>query len=307
MKRLHVLAATALFLSIGCGGVAPMAKTAGRMAEADADATPRAAAANEKGQPPEEAKDAKPRKIIYNANATLVVDDFDQAEAQLKKVIDSHKGSYIAKADLNVSPNSRRMGTWTIRVPAEQRESFMEEIAKIGEVHQSTLDSKDITDEYYDLENRIKNKQARQEALRELLKKKTDKVEELLAVDRELAKVTEDIEVAQAQMQRWKKLSDFATVVLTIQDRRDYIPPPPTSPTFGTTVARNWQGSLDALAGFGKALVVVIVVLVPWPPLIALVVVPPYLVLRRALRSTHRPAAAPLEVLPATPPPVATA
>jgi hypothetical protein len=188
----------------------------------------------------------------------------------------------------------------------------MDEVAKIGELHQRTLDSRDITDEYYDLEARIKNKVARQEALREMLKKKTDKVEDLLAVDRELAKVTEDIEVAKGQLQRWTKQTDYATVVLKMQDRRDYVPPPPTSPTFGTTLSRSWNDSTDGLTSFLKGLVIVLVFLVPWLPVIAVVVLPFYLILRKIVRSSSQPTppappAPPLTVLPVTPPPAPTA
>lgn len=314
MKRFYFLPAAVLMLSIGCGGEAPKSKSAARHSDAAPEAMAmenakdRGAAGRGEANGKAEA-DAKPRKIIYNANAVLVVDDFDTAATQLKTIIDKQQGAYVAKQDINVSPNSRRSGSWTIRVPVDQLEPFMEEVARLGELHQRTLDSKDITDEYYDLENRIKNKQARQEALRELLKKKTDKVEELLAVDRELARVTEDIEVAQGQMQRWRKLSDFATVTLKIQDRRDYVPPPPTSPTFGTSVSRAWTSSTEGLVSFGKGLVLVAVVLVPWLPVIALVMLPPFLIIRKAVRSLRRPPAPvePLTVVATAPPAAPTA
>jgi hypothetical protein len=272
MKRISVLAGVFLLLGVGCGGEV-------------SHSTFKTGAAQDKAaggkEPAANAEAAKPRKIVYNANATLVVDDFDAAEKQLKELLEQYH-AYIAKADLNVSPNSRRNGTWTIRVPAPQLESFLDEVGRIGELHQRTLDSRDITDEFYDLESRIKNKLARQEALRELLKKKTDKVEDLLAVDRELAKVTEDIEAAQGQMQRWKKETEFATVTLSVRDRRDYVPP--ASPAFGTTVSRAWGGSIDALVAFCKGVVVFMVVLVPWLPVLALVIVPFVWLVRRALR-----------------------
>jgi hypothetical protein len=311
MKRFYVLMAATLLLSIGCGAShSPMTKSARMSADAAPEAMVVAGAHDAEAKAPA-ANDAKPRKIIYNANAVLVVDDFDTASKELKDLV-KRQGAMIAKDDINTSPNSRRSGSWTIRVPVDHFDAFMDEVAKIGELHQRTLDSRDITDEYYDLEARIKNKVARQEALREMLKKRTDKVEDLLAVDRELAKVTEDIEVAKGQLQRWTKQTDFATVVLKMQDRRDYVPPPPTSPTFSTTLSRSWNDSVDGLSSFLKGLVIVVVFLVPWLPVIAVVVLPFYLIIRKAARSLSQPTppappAPPLTVLPATPPPAPTA
>ena len=131
-------------------------------------------------------------------------------------------------------------------------------------------------------------------------------MEDHIVVYRELGKVTEDIEAAQGRIKRMKNESEFATVTLKIQDRRDYVPPPPTSPTFGTTISRSWTSSVDGLVNFTKGFVVVIVVLVPWLPVIALVVLPPFLLIRKAVRSLRRPPE-PLTVLPATPPPAPTA
>ena len=158
MKQIWVLPAALLLLSIGCGGASPMSKSAGRPPsdsanEAVARADEKAGGAGDKGKGD---ADAKPRKIIYNANAVLVVDDFDVAADQLKTLIDKEQGAWTAKKDINVSPNARRSGNWTIRVPFERLEPFMDEVAKLGELHQRTLDSRDITDEYYDLESRIK-------------------------------------------------------------------------------------------------------------------------------------------------------
>lgn len=303
MRRLQILAVATLFLSIGCGGAGPMPRS--KMTK---DAAPEAAAARDAaGGKGDDLKEAKPRKVIFTANASLAVENFDDAETRIRKLVDEYKG-YISKADINTSPNSRRYGTWTIRVPADKLEPFLTEVAKFGELHQRTLDSRDVTEEYYDLESRIKNKEAHQEALRELLKKKTDRTEDQVKVISELEKVTEDIDAARGRLRLMANQTEYATVVLRVQDLRDYVPP--TSPAFGTTVSRAFGGSIEALVSFCKGIVIVLVVLLPWTPLMALVILPFYLLIRRALRSSApRPPVPPTPptVLPAEPLPPATA
>jgi hypothetical protein len=293
MKRLSVLAAALFLVALGCGEAkysqyaAMDAGEAAPMAKAPAPGQPAAA----------QAADAKPmpRKIIYNAKATLVVETFDGVEKKLEQAIEAHKGTYVAKSDVTGSPGSRRSGTWTIRIPSEQLDAFMNEVAEIGELQQRTLESDDITDRFYDLENRIKNLKVREEGLRKLLlEKSSSKLEDLLAVDRELSRVREEIEVSQGQLKRWSQLTEFATLVLSVRERKDYVPP--TSPSFGKNISRTFGGSLDALTNFLQGIVLVLVALVPWIPVMALIVVPIWYVIRRSLRSP-----APMTVLPAEP------
>ena len=82
----------------------------------------------------------------------------------------------------------------------------------------------------------------------------------------------------------------MATYDITIQERKGYVPP--EAPNFDTRLGRTWGNSVDALRTFGQIVVLVIVALVPWLPVVAVVVAPLWLLGRR----WHRPS--PLPVLP---------
>jgi hypothetical protein len=243
-----------------------------------------------KQAPPEE---EIPRKIIYTAKATLLVEDFDTSDTELRRLVADQEKAFIAHARVTVSAYGRRHGEWTIRVPADRLEDFFDRAAKLGEVRERSLDSQDITDQYFDRENRLKNKLTRQEALRQMLKESTAKKEDYLAVDRELNQVTQDIEADEGQLRLWRNLTALATIHLNVTERKDYVPP--ASPAFGTTMGRAFAASVDSLVSFGKNVVLVVVVLVPWLPVILLIVLPIYLVGRRARRSAPK-------VPPETPP-----
>jgi hypothetical protein len=221
-----------------------------------------------------------PRRIIYTASATLVVEDFDRSDENLRGLIKEHANVFISHSKVNGSRGSPRSGSWTIRVPADQLEAFFDEVGKLGEVHERALDSQDITEQYHDRESRLKNKVARQEALRQMLKESTAKKEDYLAVDRELNQVTQDIEADLGQLRLWRSLSDLATVHLTVRERKDYVPP--TAPAFGTTIGRTFSGSVDLLVSLGKGVVLVVVALVPWLPVMA-AFVPVWLLIKRAV------------------------
>src|SRR5947209_2220888 len=92
---------------------------------------------------------------------------------------------------------------------------------------------------------------------------------------REVARIRGEIHVLKGRLQRWDKDVEFTTYTVTMYDRRGYVPP--ESPEFGTTVGRTWSGSLGALRSFGKGILLVVVALVPWLPVVAVVVVPLWL------------------------------
>jgi hypothetical protein len=283
MRCLYAFSVLGLLVGLGCGRNAPESRLASEeTGPAGAQEKPEAA--------PEQAK-AAPRRIIYTAQLEVLVDDFDQAQADLVGLVKERDG-YVAKSDVRGTPGTPRSGTWTVRVPAARFEEFLSVVARLGELRHSTTDSNDITDAYYDLQARIKNDQAREEALRKLYQEKiaNSKLEELLTVDRELSAVRGKIETQTGQLQRWDKETAYSTAVVTLRDRKDYVPP--VVPDFGTSVGRTFQASVETLVGLGKFLVLAAAALAPWLPVLAVLLAPAWLWERRRRRraAAARPA-----------------
>jgi hypothetical protein len=210
------------------------------------------------------------RKIIYTAQLDLVVEDLGHGEEELKRLVQENK-SYIAKSEMHGSPGSPRSGSWTIRVSVDHFEALLEAVAKLGELRRSSVDSDDITDRYYDLKAHIKNNEVEEQGLQKLYLEKsaTGKLDDLLAVRRELRNIRGDIEQQKGQLQRWDKETEYATVRVNMNDRKDYIPT--TSPTFATSISRTFWGSWESLVSLGQALVLIAVAFTPWLPLLGLI------------------------------------
>jgi hypothetical protein len=221
---------------------------------------------------------AAPRKIIYTGLVDLIVDEFDGSEERLLQLVQEHEG-YMAESDVYNQPGSPRSGMWKVRVPTKQFEAFMQAVAKLGEVRKRTSNSQDITDAYFDRAARLKADEVEEKSLLGLLEKTQGKVEDILKVREQLRTVRGHIEENKSQLQRWDKDVDFATVTIKLLDRRDYTPP--LMPDFGSTIGRTFQGSIEALVLFGKGIVLVVVALAPWLAVLALLVVPLWIMWRR--------------------------
>lgn len=234
-------------------------------------------------KPPEAAKPVE-RKIIYTATIDLVVENFDDAQVEMLRLLKENKG-YLAQSEVRGTPGTPRSGRWTLRVPVGQFEDFIEALIKIGELRLNKRDSKDITDAYYDLKAHIKNDEIREEGLRKLYldKAASSKLEDLLAVDRELSAVRGKIDAQKGQLQRWDQETTLATVHVTLADRQAYVPR--TEPEFTTVIGRTFHASVKSLVNFGKGLVLVVVGVTPWLPVIAIIVAPIWIILRRLRRN----------------------
>jgi hypothetical protein len=236
--------------------------------------------------PKDEAK-ALPRKLIYTAAVELIVDDLDQATAQLRRALDE-QGGYIAKMESQGTPGIPRQGTWTVRVPAGKLDDFLKAVEGLGEVRRKQSDVEDVSDRYYDLRAEMRNEEAREEALRALYKKlvpSASKAEDLLALDREIAAVRSKINVAKGRLQRWDKDVEYSTVTVVMRDRKDYVPP--IMPRFGSRVGRTFTGSIEALVAVGEFLVHAVVALAPWLVVLAVIGGPAAIIARR--RRWRRP------------------
>jgi hypothetical protein len=236
------------------------------------------------------------RKIIYNADIALVVEDFAKVEPQIGPLVEA-AGGYIAEQSLLGSPGSQRSARWKVRVPADRLESFRSDLKRLGEVERDTLTSSDVTEQYVDIEARIKNKQLEEETIAGILKERSGKLEDVLKVEMELSRVRGEIEQMQGRLRVLANLSSLATVTLTIREREKYEPPPPVAPDFATTVSRTFWSSFDRLVDLGKAVVLIAVALTPWPPLIVVGLLIAWLAGRRLARTVvplfRRPVAPP--------------
>lgn len=291
MRCLYLLFVAGFVLLVGCGRTSESPRMATATVDGRAQQDAAAGGKEEAGREPAQARDeaAIPRKLIYNAQVTLTVESFDKAEPQVAHLVHDVKG-YVAKSEVSGSPGSPRTGSWTIRVPVAKFDEFMDAIAKLGELQRRKTDSEDITDRYFDLQARLKNKQEQENRLREHLKKSTGNLKEILEVEEQLNRVRGEIEVQQGQLQRWDKLVELATVTLTVYERKDYVPA--TSPTFSTSIGRTFSGSVHLLVEVGKGLCLVVVALVPWLPVLAVPVLAIWIFARRLRHIPGRPALA---------------
>ncbi len=212
----------------------------------------------------------QPRRIKYSAEMRLIVEQFSTVEDAIKVAVKDAKG-FVAQAEVNNSPGTPRLGHWRIRVPIEHFDAFRDAVKKLGEIERNTVDSEDITAQYYDLEAHIKNRQAERETVRELLKEIGKKdLKTFFEVKRELDSITDDINRKEGQLRLWANLTDLTTVNVHIREKQKFIgdekPKETEIPTFNSRATKAWNDSWDSVTALAENIAVLAILLTPWLP-----------------------------------------
>jgi hypothetical protein len=262
-------------------------------------AAPQGQAPTQTGEVGANKKPALPidRKVIYTATVKVEVEDFPKAEEALLRLIEEHKAQ-LEKSEATGSRGSSRTGYWKVRIAPGQLAAFRKAVLKLGEAEQNNLDSQEVTEEYYDLEVRIKNQEARVARIRERYKD-AKSFADLDTNDEKLAKATDDLDRLRGRKEVLENLTTMTTVHVHLRERGVYVPE--ESPDFGTSVGRTFSMSLGALGQFGKWLVLVLVALVPWLPVLLAISLPFLIWWRRSKRPTA-PTAVVVQGAPPSPP-----
>jgi hypothetical protein len=227
-----------------------------------------------------------PRKIIYTAEVALSVEDFGAVADQIARLVGQY-GGYIAESDTQGRPGAGRSGRWKARVPVERFDAFVEAVVALGELERRKTDSQDVTEEFYDLEARIKNKTVEEQRLIEHLKNTTGELKEILEVEKELSRVREEVERLQGRLRLLANLTSLTTVSISVHERQRYTPA--QSPTFGERIVRRFRGSSDQLVRAGQEFLLASVSVVPWLPIWLIAGLVAWLVFRRIQARSRRP------------------
>ena len=197
-------------------------------------------------------KKAEPvRKLIYQANLSIEVEDHKQAYAGVQELVAKY-GGYISEDQFQTSSyNHHRL--LVIRVPVEQYFALLTDLEGVAaKVKEKQAYASDVTEEWVDIEARLKNKRAAEERYLEILKK-AKTIEEILQVEDKLRRVREEIEAKEGRLKYLRDRVAISTIRLTIDQPIEYSYEPEERPGFFarllTSLDHGWSGLLSFILG----------------------------------------------------------
>jgi hypothetical protein len=158
------------------------------------------------------------RKLIRNATVQLEIVGFDNALQRITAFANEEHG-YVATTNSEKQANGKLRGEVVVKVLPENLDRFLQKLRGLGELKNQTLGTEEVTKAYFDTDVRLKNTRVMEQRLIDMLKTKTGKVADLLAVEKELGRVREEIEKMQGDLKYWDSQVQFATVTVSLAEK----------------------------------------------------------------------------------------
>ena len=210
------------------------------------------------------------RKWVITMNLSAETGDLDAALSSLLARVNELSGYVESQSVSGGSAGSgrHRFANLTIRVPADQVDSFVEEVAGLTNLISSSRSVQDITLSYSDTEGRVKALETEQARLLELMEQ-AENMSDLLEIEARLTEVRYQLENYASTLRLYDNQVDYATVSIYLSEVEKYTPV--EEPSF-------WQKIKTGLGDSFRDLAETIVDFISW-----VIIDLPYLILIGAL------------------------
>ena len=155
--------------------------------------------------------------IARSVALTIQVKDFAASRAALDAIVSRFQG-YPATLTANTPEGSARTLQASLRIPAPQLAAALAELKRLGRVQNETQSGEEVTQQHADLVARLKNSRETEARLQAILQQRTGKIEDVLQVEEEIARVRGEIENMEAEQQALEHRVAFATVDLQLTE-----------------------------------------------------------------------------------------
>jgi len=188
------------------------------------------------------------RKVIYRSTLHFQVASLKEGTRKIKALVKNHDGYIVSSSEDNAT--YRLNARMVIRVETSRLDSLMEAIAGIASfVAEKTMQTEDVTEEYIDIETRLKNKREVENRYRELLSQ-AKTIKDILEVEENLRVIREEIESRQGRLNYLQNQVAYSTLTIDyyeVIERPSDIPGQSFLSKLKESLEDGWQGFVTFL------------------------------------------------------------
>jgi hypothetical protein len=157
------------------------------------------------------------RLILRTGQASIEVDSLEVAMARLRQLA-QRAGGFVADAAVRSGRDQVRQATLELKVPSARFDELTEGLQPIGRLEFVNVSAEDVSEEFVDLTARAANGHRLEERLIDLLRTRTGKLQDVLSVERELARVREEIERIEGRLRYLKTSAQLSTLSVSLHE-----------------------------------------------------------------------------------------
>ena len=231
---------------------------------------------------------ATTRMIIHKAVLQVNVKKLESAQANITKKVEQY-GGYIVESNVYQEDDENNSGKMVVRIPEKHFQTFLKDAeGEVAEILERNVTGQDVTEQYVDLQSRVKSKRAVEERLLEFMSN-AQKTEDLLKISADLAKVQEEIEVMVGKIKYLENQTSFSTVELSMYENRVVVPEIESKElnTWEKT-KKQFATSMNSLLAAGSAFIVFFIGNLPVLLILVIIGIFVYWVIKRRLGDEKR-------------------
>jgi hypothetical protein len=195
--------------------------------------------------------------IIRTGEAFIEVEKVDPAILKIRELA-AQVGGYIANSSISGGRDQIRQATVELKIPSTKYEQAVGSLATIGKVETVTSTAQDVGEEFVDVTARVNNSRRLEERLITLLANRTGKLDEVLRVERELARVREEIERYEGRLRFLSSRVALSTLTITVHEPAPILGNNPGENPIAAAFRRAWRNFVGVVAASIAALGVLI-------------------------------------------------
>jgi len=161
--------------------------------------------------------DVPTNMIIRTATASVEVDSLQPAIVRVR-LLASRLGGYVASSGIETGKNQLRQADIELKIPAARFDEALSGLTPIGKLESVNVDAQDVGEEFVDVTARMDNARRLERRLIDLLATRTGKLKDVLDVERELARVREEIDRYEGRIRYLKSHTAMSTLTVTAHE-----------------------------------------------------------------------------------------
>jgi len=203
------------------------------------------------------ASTAAPTMVIRTGQAFIEVEKVDPAILRIRQLA-AQVGGYITNSSVSGGRDQIRQATLEVKIPAPRYDEAVSSLSTIGKLETVNTQAQDVGEEYVDVTARVTNARRLEERLISLLSNRTGKLDEVLRVERELARVREEIERYEGRLRYLGARVATSTLTITVHEPSPILGNNPGDNPIVAALRRAWKNFVALVAGVIAALGVLI-------------------------------------------------
>lgn len=185
--------------------------------------------------------------MIRTGQAFIEVERLDPAVLKVRQLA-AQVGGFIANSSISGGRDQIRQATFEIKLPAPKYDEAVGSLSTIGKVETVSSSAQDVGEEFVDISARVANARRLEERLISLLANRTGKLDEVLRVERELARVREEIERYEGRLRYLSARVAMSTLTVTIHEPAPILGNNPGENPIGAALRRAWRNFVTLVA-----------------------------------------------------------